>query len=141
MNNVFHAIPTAEGWQVSNPPILSMAAIRSALEIFSRAGGIAPLRAKSELLTGLLIDFLDDALADQVKLVSPRDFAHRGCQLSLRMKPSIDGRIVCRALERTDVRIDFRGPDVIRVTPVPLYNSFADLANFAVRLKSIVKNV
>jgi kynureninase len=140
MNNEFLAIPTAEGWQVSNPPILSMAAIRSALEIFSRAGGIAPLRAKSELLTGLLIDFLDDELADQVRLVSPRDFTQRGSQLSLRIiRPGLDGKRIHRQLEQTSVRTDWREPDVIRVTPVPLYNTFADVAHFASRLKAILQ--
>jgi len=132
MGPEFKPLQGAEGWQVSNPPILQMAALRASLEIFIKAG-MPALRAKSEKLTGyleFLIDQLDD---DRISIITPRDPDQRGCQLSIRVKNaerSIHEQIVARG-----VYADWREPDVIRVAPVPLYNSFTDVYKFAEILK------
>lgn len=128
MENQFHAIPTAEGWQLSNPPILSLAAIRASLDVFCRAGGMSQLREKSLRLTGYLEQRLIQELGELVDIITPSDPQQRGCQLSLRVK---SGRPAARKsferLESNGVIADWREPSVIRVAPVPLYNSFADV--------------
>ena len=135
MGPTFEPIPTAEGWQLSNPPILSMAAVRASMEIFKAAGGIGPLRKKSVELTGFFADLLRQRLGDKVKLITPVDPQQRGCQLSLEMVDA-DGRAVYHALEESGVRTDWREPNVIRAAPVPLYNTFEDVWHFVDRLKS-----
>ncbi len=113
----------AEAWQLSNPPILSMAPLRAALDQFDRAG-MAALRAKSEALTGFLERLLYEHLADEVEIVTPRDPARRGAQLSLVVE---GGRKARDRLERAGVVTDFREPNVVRAAPVPLYNTFDDV--------------
>ena len=135
MGPTFEPIPTAEGWQLSNPPILSMAAVRASMEIFKAAGGIGPLRKKSVELTGFFADLLQQRLGDKVKLITPVDPQQRGCQLSLEMVEA-DGRSVYHALEESGVRTDWREPNVIRAAPVPLYNTFEDVWHFVDRLGS-----
>ncbi|HVF47820.1 MAG TPA: kynureninase [Pyrinomonadaceae bacterium] len=128
MGAEFKPLAGAEGWQVSNPPILQMAALRASLEIFEEVG-MAVLREKSEKLTGYLESLLDDIAGDRISVITPRDPAHRGCQLSIRVKggdKSLHERLVARG-----VFADWREPDVIRVAPVPLYNSFTDVRRFA----------
>ena len=128
MGPEFKPLMGAEGWQISNPPILQMAALRASLEIFDEAG-MSALRTKSEKLTGYL-EFLVDQLGEErISIVTPRDPAQRGCQLSIRVKNadrSLHERIVA-----IGVYADWREPDVIRVAPVPLYNSFTDVYRFA----------
>jgi len=127
----FRPIPGAEGWQLSNPPILSLAAIRASLEIFDAAGGMGPLREKSIRLTGYLEWLLRREVGDAVEIFTPADPARRGCQLSLRVKPgATPGKTVFRKIEAAGVTCDWREPDVIRVAPVPLYNRFAEVHRF-----------
>lgn len=123
----FKAIPGAEGWQLSNPPILSLAAVKASLDIFAEAGMDA-LRAKSLKLTGYLEYLLDSLSSDAFHVITPRAPEDRGCQLSIVVHQ--DGRHVFEALEQAGVICDWREPDCIRVAPVPLYNSFNDVYNF-----------
>ena len=124
MPPAFEAIPGAEGWQLSNPPILPLAALRASLELFDEAG-MDRLRAKSRALTGYLEHLLRTRLADRLSIISPADPDQRGCQLSLRTGP--EGRDAHRHLSERGIRCDWREPDVLRVAPVPLYNRFADV--------------
>jgi len=126
----FRPIPGAEGWQLSNPPILSLAAIRASLDVFLEAGGMEPLREKSLRLTAYLEWLLRRELADAVEILTPADPRQRGCQLSLRVTSSGSGRTVFEKLEASGVTCDWREPDVIRVAPVPLYNRFAEVHRF-----------
>ncbi len=138
MKNEFRPIPTAEGWQLSNPPILSLAAIRASLDEFSEAGFMEPLRNKSLHLTSFLEDHLQREFANEVSSITPKDAEDRGCQLSLRISfESIVGKDIHQRLEEAGVRCDWREPDVIRVAPAPLYNSFEDVARFILILKQI----
>jgi kynureninase len=107
---------------VSNPPILSMAPLRASLGLFDEAG-MAALRGKSERLTAYLERLLGRLPAGTVEVLTPREPARRGCQLSLRVK---DGRATLKRLECAGVVCDFREPDIVRVAPVPQYNSFQD---------------
>lgn len=125
----------ADGWQISNPPILAMVPLRASLELFDRAG-ISALRAKSEQLTGYLQFLLDRFPAGKLEVITPRDAAQRGCQLSIRLRDK--ARNVLRALESAGVVCDFRDPDVIRVAPVPLYNTFHEVWRFGRILDSVV---
>ncbi len=118
----------ADGWQVSNPPILAMAPLRASLALFDEIG-MAALRAKSELLTGYLEYLLDRLPPGAVELLTPREPARRGCALSLRVRQG--PREVLAALQEEGVVCDFREPDVIRVAPVPLYNTFHEVWRFA----------
>ena len=130
MGPEFKPLAGAEGWQISNPPILQMATLRASLEIFAEAG-IEALREKSVKLTGYLeslVNQIDDA---RVSIITPTDPDQRGCQLSIRVgDKGIHDRIVARG-----VVADWREPDVIRVAPVPLYNSFDDVYRFSKILK------
>ena len=135
MGPEFRAIPGAEGWQQSNPPILSLAAVRAALEVFTEAGGMAPLRAKSERLTGFLDSLLRRELPEHLEVLTPSDPAGRGCQLSLRIKTT-DGRGLYERITAAGITCDWREPDVMRVAPVPLYNRFEDAHRFVEALKA-----
>lgn len=118
----------ADGWQVSNPPILALAPLRAALALFDEAT-MPALRTKSERLTGYLIDLLDQLPSGKVELITPRPAADRGCMVSLRVADR--PREALARLQRAGVVCDFREPDVIRAAPVPLYNTFADVWTFA----------
>ncbi len=135
MGPEFHAIPGAEGWQVSNPPILQMAALRASLEIFDEAG-MSALREKSVRLTGYLETLIDEIGNDRISVITPTDPAERGCQLSIRVKDADKG--LFEAITSRGVVADWRVPDVIRVAPVPLYNTFGDVYRFAEILKSVL---
>jgi kynureninase len=124
----FHPIAGAEGWQLSNPSILSLAALRASMDIFDEAG-ISRLRAKSERLTGYMQFLLDQKTSDQFQIITPSDPAQRGAQLSLRV--SENGRAVCDSLAKSGMICDWREPDILRVAPIPLYNSFLDAYVFA----------
>jgi kynureninase len=124
----FKPIPGAEGWQLSNPAILSLAAVKASYDIFFEAK-MENLRAKSVKLTGYLEFLLDSMKSDAFKVMTPRDPEQRGCQLSIVMKK--DGRKVFEALTGGGVICDWREPDCIRVAPTPLYNSFMDVYKFA----------
>lgn len=134
----FHPIPTAEGWQLSNPPILAMASVRASLELFEEAGGMLPLVEKSQRLTLRLEQQLQERLDGKVKIITPLDPGQRGCQLSLEVAPTYDGKAIYELLELAGVRTDWREPNVIRAAPVPLYNSFDDVDHFVDRLSKIL---
>ena len=131
----FHPIHGAEGWQLSNPPILSLAAIRASMEIFDEIG-MDRLRQKSELLTGYLEYLIKNKTHGCVKVTTPDDPIQRGCQLSL-VVPG-DGKSAYKSLSERGVVCDWREPDVIRVAPVPLYNSFRDIYLFVEILAGVV---
>lgn len=121
----------AEGWQMSNPPILAMAPIRASLELFD-AATMPALRAKSLALTGYLEALVNTHLEGRIEILTPADPARRGCQLSLRV---VGGRAMGRALfehlAANGVLGDWREPDVIRISPAPLYSRFTDVLAFA----------
>jgi len=135
----FRAIPGADGWQLSNPPILSLAAIRASLDIFAEAGGMAPLRAKSKRLTAYFEKQLRGRLGDAVDIITPSDPTRRGCQLSIQVRSrSVAPKDVFGRLEAAGVTCDWREPNVIRAAPVPLYNSFVDVWECVDRLAAIM---
>ncbi|ODU51938.1 MAG: kynureninase [Lysobacteraceae bacterium SCN 69-48] len=131
----FSPTPGADGWQLSNPPILGLAPLRASLAQFDRAT-LPALRAKSEQLTGYLEALIDADLRDVLQVATPRDPAQRGCQLSIRVTGGrARGRELFDFLAARGVLGDWREPDVIRISPVPLYNSFADVLRFARTVK------
>ncbi|MXV07622.1 MULTISPECIES: kynureninase [unclassified Xanthomonas] len=126
----FVAAPGADGWQLSNPPILSMAPLRASLDLFERAG-LDALRQKSQQLTGYLETLIRARLADTLQIITPSDPAQRGCQLSLRVAGGRErGRALFEYLQSVGVLGDWREPDVIRISPVPLYNRYRDVYRF-----------
>ena len=135
MRDEFDVIPGAEGWQMSNPPILSMAAIKASLDMFDKVG-LQKLIKKSKKLTGYL-EFLINELEDQrIKIITPKNPDERGCQLSIQVKNS--DRSLHDKLTRAGVICDWREPDVIRIAPVPLYNSYQDVYHMVEKLKNIL---
>jgi kynureninase len=118
----------ADGWQVSNPPILALAPLRASLALFDEAG-MAALRAKSELLTGYLEFLLDQWIPGKIEIITPREKQRRGCALSL-VVPG-DPKALHGQLERCGAVCDFRPPNVLRVAPIPLYNMFNEVWTFA----------
>ncbi|GAB2688528.1 kynureninase [Mucilaginibacter koreensis] len=130
----------AEGWQVSTSPILLMAAHKASLDVFERAGGMSLLTAKSERLTGYLRYLLEQILtehADAFKIITPDSYQNSGCQLSLVFMSK--GKAVFSYLTENGVIGDWREPDVIRLSPVPLYNSFMDVYQAVNTLKDALK--
>ena len=131
MGPEFDPTPGAEGWQLSNPPILGLAPLRASVDQFQRAG-MAALREKSRGLTGYLEQLIDARLAEAIEIVTPRDEAQRGAQLSLRVKAGRDaGRSLFEHLQSRGVLGDWREPDAIRISPAPLYNNHEDVLRFA----------
>ena len=128
----FIPVPSADGWQVSNPPILAMAPLRASLAIFDEAGGMG-LREKSIGLTNYLQFLLesgpDRRLKKEYTVITPRDENERGCQLSILVDEH--GKEVFGKLEAAGVTCDFREPNVIRVAPTPLYNTVHEVWRFA----------
>ena len=134
MTKSFTPAAGAELWQMSNPPILSLAPVVASLKIFQQAG-FAAIRAKSAKLTGYMDWLVASRFGDRIGTVTPKDA--RGCQLSLIVKdPAINGRRLFDALCELNVTPDWREPDVIRVAPAPLYNSYQDVFEFAERLST-----
>ena len=125
----------AGGWQLSNAPVLAMASLKASLELFDRAG-MPALRQKSEALTGYLLELIDEIPNERFEIITPRDPGARGCQLSIRTR--FDGQELFQALTDAGVICDFRRPDVIRVAPAPLYNSFEDVWRFCQVLREHV---
>ena len=131
----FIPIKGAEGWQISNAPILGLACLRSSMEIINDIGMLA-LRTKSEELTAYM-EYLLNQLGDSLKIITPSDPAQRGCQLSVVMNNS--GKQVFEKLKAKNVICDWREPDVIRLAPKPLYNSFSEIYQFIEILRSILQ--
>ena len=129
MPDKFNPITSAEGWQLSNPPILSLAAIRASLSIFDEVG-MEKLVSKSKKLTDYLVFLLNSIETDRIEIITPKE---RGCQLSIRVKNG--DKKLFDSITRKGVIADWREPDVIRVAPIPLYNSFQDVFNFYFILK------
>jgi kynureninase len=125
----FIPVPSADAWQVSNPPILAMAPLRTSMTIFAEAGGMPALRAKSLRLTGYLEFLLDRIPAQSFTVITPRQPEARGCQLSILVHEH--PRELFQKLEAAGVKGDFREPNVIRVAPAPLYNTFHEVWRFA----------
>ena len=139
MENTFKPIPSAEGWQLSNPPVLSLAAVRGSFDTIKLAGGMKPLREKSLKLSQYLIDLIAIELGSKIRIITPLENSQRGCQLSLMVNVTgLDGKAMYNALEENGVTTDWREPNVIRVAPVPLYNSFQDVYHFVRILKECI---
>jgi kynureninase len=127
----FQAAPGARAWQLSNPPILAMAPLRASLQLFQEAG-MDSIRRKSVAMTGWLDAMIETELKGVIEIITPRDPRRRGCQLSLRVCAGREaGRRLFRYLDERGVVSDWREPDIIRVTPIPLYNRFEDCFRLA----------
>lgn len=127
----FDPIPTAEGWQLSNAPVLSMSAHKAALEVFAEAG-MDNLCRKGQQLSEYLFYILDDINKHQsekvIEVITPSETGMHGCQVSMLMLK--DGKEIFNELLKKGVITDWREPNVIRVAPVPLYNRFEDVYRF-----------
>jgi kynureninase len=128
----FLPVPGADAWQLSNPPILAAAPLRASLEIFDRVG-MEALREKSLNLNAYLLRWIAEVGDPRLTVLTPEDPAQRGCQTSLEL--SRDGRELFRSLREHGVVGDYREPGVIRIAPVPLYNSFHDVWRFGRALR------
>lgn len=135
MGPEFVPIPGAEGWQLSNPPILSLAPVLASLEIFETAG-LTALREKSVRLTSYLAWLIDNKLDQHIQIITPEHA--RGCQLSLRLREPERGREIQKRLGIRGVICDWREPDVIRVAPVPLYNRYTEVYHFVEILQELL---
>lgn len=135
MRQDFDLLPGAEGWQLSNPSILSMAAIRASLDVFEEAG-MENLRQKSVKLTGYMEFLIKEINEDRINIITPTDQNERGCQLSIQVNNT--DKNLHTQLTESGVISDWREPDVIRVAPVPLYNTFEDVFKFIERFKEVL---
>ena len=139
MPDKFSPIPTAESWQLSNAPVLSMAAHKASLDLFEEVG-MEKLREKSILLTNYLefiINYINDNKKSFLEIITPKNPKERGCQLSIIAHGY--GRDLFEELSRNHVVVDWREPNVIRVAPVPFYNSFEDVFELGRILNNYVK--
>jgi len=135
MPDTFQPEEGAEGWQLSNPPILAMAALRASLSIFDEVG-IKELRKKSVALTSFFESCIQSIPTERIQIITPKEPSDRGCQLSLRVQGG--DKSIFEALSNMGVVSDWREPDVIRIAPVPLYNSFQEGVLFAEKLEKAV---
>jgi kynureninase len=137
MGSKFVPLRGAEGWQLSNPPIFQLAALKASLDIFEQAG-MKNLIEKSKKLTGYLEFLLREIGDERISVITPSNPDERGCQLSIRVQDA--DKNLFNSISEKGVYADWREPDVIRVAPVPLYNSFTDVFRFAEILKLCLKN-
>jgi kynureninase len=135
MRQPFDVMPGAEGWQLSNPPILSMAAIKASLDMFAEVG-MEALRQKSEKLTGYFEFLINEINSDDIKIITPTNPKERGCQLSIQVKKA--DKSLHQKLTDNNIITDWREPDVIRCAPVPMYNSFEDVYRMVTILKDLL---
>ena len=138
MEKEFIPIPTAEGWQLSNTNIISMAVHKASLDVFEEAG-MERIIQKSKALTGYLFFILDEinklSAEKFIDIITPRNENEHGCQVSMLMLKN--GKKVFEELKKQSVIADWREPNVIRIAPVPLYNSFEDIFRFGEILRSL----
>ena len=138
MPHDFSPLSGAEGWQLSNPPIFACAPLLSSLEVFQSAG-LSRLRTKSLQLTGFLYRLLEIRCPD-IKIITPSDPMQRGCQLSLRLPmSSAAAKHIYDQLIVKGIICDWREPDIIRVAPTPLYNTFIEAFTFVEILQDMLK--
>ncbi|QCX39632.1 kynureninase [Aureibaculum algae] len=137
MRDEFDQLPGAEGWQLSNPPILSMAAIRASLDMFAEVG-IDRLVEKSKKLTGYFEFLIEQLNNPNIKIITPKDPSERGCQLSIQVLNA--DKKLHHKLTESGVVSDWREPDVIRCAPVPLYNTYLDVYTMVEKLKEILND-
>ena len=130
----FVPVASADAWQVSNPPIFSMAPLLASLEIFDKAGGVKALRQNSGKLTGYLEFLLNQFGSKRFTVITPSDSSARGCQLSILAHEH--PKELFKELQAAGVKCDFREPNVIRAAPTPLYNAFHEVWRFAEILSS-----
>jgi len=135
MRQPFDVMPGAEGWQLSNPPILSMAAIKASLDMFAEVG-MEALREKSEKLTVYFEFLINQIDSDSIKIITPSNPKERGCQLSLQVKNA--DKNLHQKLTDNNIITDWREPDVIRCAPVPMYTSFEDVYRMVSVLKKLL---
>lgn len=132
MGPLFEPLEGAEGWQLSNPPILPLAAMRASLELFEEAGMVA-LDNKARQLADYMLQLLESLQDSSIKLITPKNWDERGCQLSIQIKDA--NKSIFDKITELGVIADWREPDVIRIAAVPLYNSFEDIYRFYYILK------
>ena len=135
MRQPFDVLEGAEGWQLSNPPILSMAAIKASLDMFNLVG-MEALREKSEKLTGYFEFLINQINSDDIKIITPSNRKERGCQLSIQVKNA--DKSLHKKLTENNIITDWREPDVIRCAPVPMYNSFEDVYRMVTILQTLL---
>ena len=135
MREPFQTIPGADGWQISTPTILSMAAIKASLEIFKDVG-MKKLCEKSTLLTGYLEFLLKDLNSTKINIITPAESTSRGCQISIKINDA--DKKFHKNLTDLGVITDWRDPNVIRCAPTPLYNSFEEVYLFVEKLKLLI---
>jgi len=135
MRQPFDVMEGAEGWQLSNPPILSMAAIKASLDIFEKVGMDALVK-KSKKLTGFFEYLVNEIASDTIKIITPTNPNERGCQLSLQVKNA--DKNLHKKLTENNIITDWREPDVIRCAPVPMYTSFEDVYHMVTILESLL---
>jgi len=136
MRMPFDVMEGAEGWQLSNPPILSMAAILASLDLFDEVGMNA-LREKSEKLTGFLEFLIQEIETHKIKIITPSNPKERGCQISIQIKEA--NKSLHQQLLSKNVITDWREPNVMRCAPVPMYNSFEDVFQMISILKTLLQ--
>lgn len=140
----FRPVPGAAGFQLSNPSVLDTTALCASLEVFDAAGGMGPLREKSLKLTAYLESLLEE-LPENVKnkfhIITPRAQEERGAQLSILLTDDALLGPVMESLEARAVIVDERKPNVIRVSPAPLYNSFTDCYDFVKEFQRALKRI
>lgn len=137
MRGEYDQLPGAEGWQLSNPPILSMAAIKASLDIFNQVG-IDQLVIKSRKLTLYFEFLLEQFTNDTIQIITPKTPEERGCQLSIQVNDA--NKSLHKKLTQNGIITDWREPNVIRCAPVPLYNTYLDIFNMVEILKKILSS-
>ena len=135
MRQPFDVMEGAEGWQLSNPPILSMAAIKASLDMFETVG-MKALARKSQKLTGYFEFLINQIDSEDIKIITPKNAKERGCQLSIQVKNT--DKSLHKKLTENNIITDWREPNVIRCAPVPLYNSFEDVFQMVLILKKLL---
>ncbi len=137
MRQPFDVMAGAEGWQLSNPPILSMAAIKASLDMFNEVG-MEALREKSLKLTSYFEFLINELNNDKIKIITPSNPEERGCQLSIQVKNA--DKSLHQKLTDVHIITDWREPDVIRCAPTPLYNTFEDVYRMVEKLKEVLND-